>query len=207
MPANQVMHYYGVGGFCRKSQKIDVENCENHSSDDNGNVSDSESMPDDNAIAYDSESMPDDISAPASDSESVQDEYGTVSGSESNGIASNSESIQEFDTNSNVHDDNCQRSRLHSQHGQYDQNKIKQENLVPSQIAIMQSNDAPFLSDELVLDVGVDENVQENYKIFNPWGDMNVNDIPLDIDTDTDSSTKNEPIIVKTEKPQSLIKH
>ena len=40
--------------------------------------------------------------------------------------------IQEFDTDSNVHDDNCQRSRVHSQHGQYDQNKIKQENLVPS---------------------------------------------------------------------------
>ena len=43
-------------------------------------------MPDDNVIASDSESMPDDISAAASDSESVQDNYGTVSGSESNGI-------------------------------------------------------------------------------------------------------------------------
>ena len=64
----------------------------------------------------------------------------------------------------------------------------------------MQSNGTPFLSDESVLDVGVDENVQENDKIFNPWGDMNVNDILLDIDNDTDSSTKSEPIIVKTKK-------
>ena len=172
VPANQVVHYYGVGGFCRKSQKIDVEICEDHSSDDNSNVSDSQSMPDDNAIASDSEIMPDDnamasdfesmsddTGAAASDSESVQDDYGTVYGSESNGIASNSESIQEFDTNSNVHDNNCQRSRVHSQHGQYDQNKIKQENLVPSQITILQSNDTPFSSDELVLDVGIDENV------------------------------------------------
>ena len=50
----------------------------------------------------------------------------------------------------------------------------------------MQSNDTPSSSDESVLDVGVEYNVQD--KIFNPWGDMNVNDIPLDI-TDTDSST------------------
>ena len=101
VPANQVMRYYGVGGFCRKSQKIDVEICEDHSSDDNSNASDSQSMPDDNAIASDSEimpnnkamasdsgSMPDDIDAAASDSESVQDDYGIVSSSESNGIAS-----------------------------------------------------------------------------------------------------------------------
>ena len=53
----------------------------------------------------------------------------------------------------------------------------------------------------MVLDVGVDDNVKD--KIFNLWGDMNVNDIPIDIDTDTntDGSTKNEPIIVKAEKP------
>ena len=101
-------------------------------------------MLDDNAIASDSGSIQDDISAAASDSESLQNDYGTVSGSESNDIASDSESMHEFDTNSNVHDDNCQRSRVHSQHGQYDQNKIKQENLVPSQITIMQSNDTPF---------------------------------------------------------------
>ena len=67
----------------------------------------------------------------------------------------------------------------------------------------MQSNDMPFSSDESVLDVGVDDNVQD--KIFNPWGDMNVNDIPLDIDTDTNSSTKSEPIIVKAEKPPDVV--
>ena len=32
---------------------------------------------------------------------------------------------------------------------------------------------------------------------------MNVNDIPLDIDTD--SSTKSEPIVVKTEKPPDVV--
>ena len=77
------MHYYGVGGFCK--QKIDVENCENDSSDDNGNVSDCQSMPDD-------------ISAAASDSESVLDDNGTVSDSQSvpdeiGGMASDSQSI------------------------------------------------------------------------------------------------------------------
>ena len=67
VPSNKVMHYYGVGGFCGKSQKIDVENCENHSSDDNGNASDSQSMPGDNVIASDSQSLSDD-NAIASDS-------------------------------------------------------------------------------------------------------------------------------------------
>ena len=212
---------YGVSGFCRKSRKIDMEDCESHSSDDNGNVSDSQSMPDDNAIASDSQSMPDDnaiasnsegmpddIHTTASDSESVQDDYGTVSGSESNGIASNSVSIQEFDTDSNVHDDNCQRSRVHSQQSTVNMIKTKlNKKILYLQITIMQSNDTPFLSDELVLDVGIDENVQETDKILNPWGDMNVNDIPLDIetDTDTDSSTKSEPITVKTEKPPDVV--
>ena len=61
------------------------------------------------------------------------------------------------------------------------------------------------LADELVLDVGVDDYVQDNHKMFNMWGDMNVNDIPLDIDTDTDSSTNNEPVIVKAEKPPDVV--
>ena len=58
----------------------------------------------------------------------------------------------------------------------------------------MQSNDTPFSSDELVLDVGVDD-----CKVDNLWGDMDVNYIPLDIDTD--SSTDSEPPIVKAENP------
>ena len=67
----------------------------------------------------------------------------------------------------------------------------------------MQSNDTPFSSDESVLDGGVDDNVQD--KIVNPWGDMHVDDIPLDIDIDTDSSTTSEPIVVKTEKAPDII--
>ena len=116
---------------------------------------------------------------------------------------SDTESIQESDTDSSIHDNNCQRSRVHCQHGQHDQDK--QENLVLSQIMIMQSNDTPFSSDESVLDVGVDDYVQDNPKIFNLWGDMNVHDIPLDIDTDTDSNTNNEPVIVKAEKAPDVV--
>ena len=67
VPANQVMHYYGVGGFCRLKQNTDVENCENHSLDDNGNVSDSQSMPDDisAAAASDSGNIHEDVGAAA----------------------------------------------------------------------------------------------------------------------------------------------
>ena len=94
VPANQVVCYYGVGGFCRPKQEIDVENCQNHSSDDNGDVSDSPSIPDDiSAAGSDSENIEEDISAAASDSESVLNANGTVSDSqivqdETGGVAS-----------------------------------------------------------------------------------------------------------------------
>ena len=239
------MCYYGVGGFCRLKQNIDVENCENHSSDDNGNVSDSQNIPDDDsaAAASDSGNIHEDVGATASDSESVLNanstvtdsqsvpyatsdsesmahDTGTVSDSDSIGYdicaaesdsnsiqhnmdISDTESIQESDTDSNIYDNYCQRSNVYHQHRQCD--KDKKENLVPSQIMIMQSNDTPFSSDESVLDVGMDDYVQDNHKIFNPWGDMNVNDIPLDIDTDTDSSTNTEPVTVKAEKPPDVV--
>ena len=234
VPANQVVHYDGVGGFCR--QKIDVENCKNDSSDDNGNVSDSQSIPDDidaaasdsesvlddNGTVSDSQSVPDEIGGVASDSQSIPDDCSTLSDTQSiqddlspaesdsdnihhNMDISDTETRQESSTHSNIHDNNCQRSRVHCQHGKHD--KDKQENLVPSQITILQSNDMPFSPDESVLDVGVDDYVQGNYKIFNPWGDMNVNDIPLetDMDTDTDSSTNKEPLIVKAEKRPDVV--
>ena len=51
VPANQLVHYYGVGGFCRQSQNVYVENCENHSSDEIGAASpDADSILDDNVI-------------------------------------------------------------------------------------------------------------------------------------------------------------
>ena len=221
MPANQVVCYYAVGGFCRQSQQVDVENCENHSSDEIGAAaSDSDSILDDNGTVSDSQSIPDEIGGVASDSESIPDDTGIAYDSESihndigaaesdsdsiqhNMDISDTESIQESDTDSNIHENNCQRSRVQCQHGQHDQDK--QENLVPSQIMIMQSNDTPFSSDESILDARVDDYVQNNHKSFNPWGDMNVNDILLDIDTDTDSSTKNKPVIVKAEKPPDVV--
>ena len=58
VPANKVVCYHGVGGFCRQSQQVDVENCENHSLDEIGTAaSDSDSILDDTGIAPDSESI------------------------------------------------------------------------------------------------------------------------------------------------------
>ena len=156
-------------------------------------ASDSESIPCHTHIASDSDSIPDSIGAAEADSHIIQHNM----------------DISDTETDKNliqipiymtiiVRD---QESTIKM--GQDDQDK--QENLIPSQITIMQSNDTPFSSDESVLDVGVDDYVQDNHKMFNPWGDMNVNDIPLDIDTDTDSSTKSEPVIVKAEKPADVI--
>ena len=62
----------------------------------------------------------------------------------------------------------------------------------------MQSNNTPFSSDEFLLDLCVDD-----CKVYNLWGNMNVNDIPLDIDTD--SSTDNEPYIVQVQKPVDVV--
>ena len=234
VPASQVVHYYGVGDFCR--QKIDVENCENDSSNDNGNVSDSQSMPDDigaaasdsesvlddNGTVSDTQSVPDEIGGVALDSQSIPDDCSTLSDTQSiqddlgpaesysdsiqhNMDISDTENMQGSSTHSNTCDNNCQRSKVHCQYGKHD--KDQQENLVPSQITILQSNVMPFLSDESVLDVGVDDYVQGNDKIFNPWGDMNVNNIPLeiDMDTDSDSSMNKEPLIVKSEKPPDVV--
>ena len=158
VPANQVVRFYGVGGFCKKTEPVYVENCENSSDEIGDAASGSESIGHDSGTVYESQSIQYDVGCCASDSESIQHD--------DNGIVSDSESMQDSDTDSNMHDNNCQRSRVHCQPNQHEQKK--QENLVPSQIMIMQSNDTPFSSDESVLDVGVDDNVQD--KIVNPWG-------------------------------------
>ena len=55
VPANQPIHFYGVGGFSRKPQEVNVENCENHSSDEiDDAASDSDSIP---CQTYKSESV------------------------------------------------------------------------------------------------------------------------------------------------------
>ena len=182
IPANQLVHYYGVGGFCRQNNY--VENCEADSLDDIG-------------YAPDSQSIPYDIGAAASDSESVRD-FGST-GSDSQGIpddietaASDSEivkhgmdvsdddSIQYSETDSNINDDNCQRARICIKHNE---EMLKPKNLVPPKILIMQSNDTSFSSDEYVLDVCIDDNVQENHKMYNPWGKMNWTSILIPIAT------------------------
>ena len=201
VPANQLVCYYGVGGFCRPRQNVEAENCENSSDEIGGastnadgmlhysdNVSDSESIQDDigdiGAAASDYESIP--HGAAELDSDSVQDDMNIY----------DTESIPESYKYSNISDNNCQRSRVHHKNCEYAQDK--EENLVPSQITIMQSNDTPFSSDESVLDVGVDE-----CKVDNPWGDIGVNDIPLDIGTD--SSTDSEPLIVNAENAPDVV--
>ena len=83
----------------------------------------------------------------------------------------------------------CQRTRIHKldENRKFDSYPISQE-----QITIIQSNDRPFSSDESVIkvvsekfysshndsdDVDCDDIDNKN----NPWGDMDVQEIPLDI--------------------------
>ena len=158
VPANKLICFYGAGGFSRKPQKVNVKNCENHSLDENDDAASesdsilcqtykSESVQQDNDILSDSDSIQDDMThAVESDSDSMH-----------NTEMSDIESMQDSDVDSNVHNNNCQRLRAHCQPNKH--KETKKENIVPSQITIMQSNDTPFSSDETVLDVGVDDNV------------------------------------------------
>ena len=80
----------------------------------------------------------------------------------------------------------CQRTRIH----EINENKNhKTYGISQSQITIMQSSDSLFSSNESVLEVcSVNKNncsshdyCDDVYKNKNPWGDMDIQDIPLDI--------------------------
>ena len=69
-----------------------------------------------------------------------------------------------------------------------------------SQITIMQSNDSLFSSDESVLKVCSvndnndydDDDYNDDYHNNNPWGDMDIRDIPLDVkDEQADTMSNN----------------
>ena len=138
VPVNQLVCYYGVGGFCRPRQNVEVENCENSSDEiggastnadgmlnDSDNVSESQSIQDDigdigaaaddyesiqdTAVASDSDSILHDIGATELDSDSVQDNMDIY----------DTESIKESYTDSNISDNNCQRSRVHHKNCEY----------------------------------------------------------------------------------------
>ena len=69
VPANQLICFYGVGGFTRKPQEVNVKNCKNHSSDEiDDAASDSDSIP---CRTYKSESVQQDNGI-LSDSDSIQ---------------------------------------------------------------------------------------------------------------------------------------
>ena len=203
VPANQLVCYYGVGGFCKAKQDVDVENSENSSDGIGGSSSNCDCMLNDDDNVSESQSIHDDIGAAVSDNESIPDIVVGIEESDSNILKENmdisdTESIQESCTDSKTSFNNCQRSRVHKT--KCSNSGHKEENLLPSQITIMQSNDTPFSSYESLLDLCVDD-----CKVHNPWGNMNVNDIPLDIDTDTDSSTDNEPYIVQVQKAVDVV--
>ena len=60
------------------------------------------------------------------------------------------------------------------------------EDILQSQIVIMSNTDKQYLSDESLVDV--DSNQSEPNPL-NPWGNMNVQDIPMDIKYVPDSNS------------------
>ena len=84
VPANQVVHFYGVGDFCRKTEQVYVKKCENSSDEIGDAASGSESIGHDSGTVYESQSIQYDVGCSASDSESIpHDDNGIVSDSES----------------------------------------------------------------------------------------------------------------------------
>ena len=142
VPANQLVHYYGVGGFCKAKQDVDVENSENSSDEIGGSSSNCDCMLNDDDNVSESQSIQDDIDAAVSDNESIPDTVVGIEESDSNILKENmeisdTESIQESCTDSKKSFNNCQRSRVHKR--ECSNSGHKEENLVPSQITIMQT--------------------------------------------------------------------
>ena len=83
MPANQLICFYGVGGFTRKPQEVNVKNYKNHSLDEiDDAASDSDSIP---CRTYKSESVQQDNGI-LSDSDSIQDDMTHVAESDSDSM-------------------------------------------------------------------------------------------------------------------------
>ena len=111
--ANQLVHYYGVGGFCKAKQDVDVENSENSLDEIGGSSSNRDCMLNDDDNVSESQSIHDDIGAGVSDNESIPNTVVGVEESDSNILKENmdisdSESIPESCTHSKKSFNNCQ---------------------------------------------------------------------------------------------------
>ena len=100
VPANQLVCYYGVGGFCKAKQDVDIENSENSSDEIGGSSSNCDCMLNDDDNISESQSIHDDIGAAVSDNESIPDTVVGIEESDSNILKENmdisyTESIQE----------------------------------------------------------------------------------------------------------------
>ena len=107
-----------------------------------------------------------------------------------------------IDDNDDDDDDNgCQQSRHYKRHTCSKQENLV-EDLLQSQIVIYSNIDDQFSSDESWVDV--DSNQSESDPL-NPWGDMNVEDIPIDIPikyrpSSNSSSTSHDTLWVEEKK-------
>ena len=88
----------------------------------------------------------------------------------------------------NCDDNGCQRSQHYKKHKHSKQAKQDNfiEDILQPQIVIMSNTDKQFSSDESLVDV--DSN-QSKHNPLNPWGDINAQDIPMDIKYVPDSNS------------------
>ena len=101
------------------------------------------------------------------------------------GVSYQSDDESNVSQNSSSDKNGCQRTRIHK----IDENKnCNSDGISQLQIMIMQSNDSPFSSDESVLKVCIvndnnndDYDYDDHHHNNSPWGDMDIQDIPLDI--------------------------
>ena len=176
-PSNQLVSYYGVGGFCKPKGEIndDMYNgiaCKNHCAYDNSHVL---KEPSENQIAEGSSNMSSYNSSNTDTKSSPTPDVSMQSG--------------------------CQRMHEHKSPLISNNDKFI-PGLKQDQIVIISNNYISISSDESIINVDSVFYSEEHDKknIFNPWGNMDVNDIPLDIKHNTTCITEPQlPSPYKTE--------
>ena len=104
------------------------------------------------------------------------------------------------------HHQKCQRMQsFQSQESMTTYTPKKSKNPVSSQIIIISSKELPHSSDESsTIDVGTDEIISGAGKLnTNPWGDMDVKDIPIEIVNDLHKCDSNSDDTVMYESTPS----
>ena len=190
MPPNQLVWYYGVGGFCKAKVEAHDEVSSNNSSDVDMNSSLHQTktnvgvcrdpLSNSSSEAKSNIGVCDDLSSESLSDVDINSSNIPKSSYDPSSDSSSDTYVAKSAFQNNCDDNGCQQSRHYKKHKHSKQAKQDNfvENILQSQKVIISNIGKQFLSDESLVDV---DNNQSKLNSLNPWGDMNVQDIPMDI--------------------------